>query len=157
MVLVLMETMQADFCLYFLFLSYSRDLKADSRLDLPPIIDCLGKYSLVKENIFGIELGSNVSRIIYDFKDSFSYLQQYVQDMFKITLTVSWKVHIAVCHLLPFVEKNQTGLGNYAEQTGEAIHHQFKKTWINYKRSLGHVEHGERLQKSVVQFGIHNM
>ena len=63
-----------------------------------------------------------------DFKDSFSYLQQYVQDMFKITLTVSWKVHIAVCHLLPFVEKNQTGLGNYAEQTSEAIHHQFKGT-----------------------------
>ena len=79
------------------------------------------------------------------------------QDIFELNLTVSWKIHIAVCHILPYIEKNKTGLGNFAEQTGEAIHHQFKKTWINYKRSVNHSEHGRRLQNAVVQFGIHNM
>ena len=104
-----------------------------------------------------LELGLNIPRILNEFKNSFSYLQKYVQDIFELNLTVSWKVHIAVCHILPYIEKNKTGLGNFAEQTGEAIHHQFKKTWINYKRSVNHSEHGRRLQNAVVQFGIHNM
>jgi len=134
-----------------------RDLRADGRLDLLPIIDCLTKFAAVKENVFGIELGLNIPRILNEFKNSFSYLQKYVQDIFELNLTVSWKVHIAVCHILPYIEKNKTGLGNFAEQTGEAIHHQFKKTWINYKRSVNHSEHGRRLQNAVVQFGIHNM
>ena len=32
-----------------------RDLRADGRLDLLPIIDCLTKFAAVKENVFGIE------------------------------------------------------------------------------------------------------
>ena len=105
----------------------------------------------------GIELGLNIQGIIDEFKDSFSYLQKYVQDIFELNLTVSWKVHIAVCHILPYIEKNNTGLGNFAEPTGEAIHHQFKKNWINYKRSVNHLEHGRRLQNAVVQFGIYKL
>ena len=31
-----------------------RDLRAAGRLDLLPIIDCLNKFSAVKENVFGI-------------------------------------------------------------------------------------------------------
>ena len=105
--------------LLFLLSILDRDLRADGRLDLLPTIDCMTKFAAVKENVFGIELGLNIPRILNDFRN--------------------------------------TGLGNFAEQTGEAIHHQFKKTWINYKRSVNHSEHGRRLQNAVVQFGIHNM
>ena len=132
-------------------------MRAQGRLDLLPKIDCLTKSAAVKEHVFRIELKLNFPRILNEFKNSFSYLQKYVQDIFELNLTISWKVHIAVCHILPYIEEFKTGLGNFADQTGEAIHHQFNKTCINYKCSVNHSEHGRRLQNAVVQFGIHNM
>jgi len=57
------------------------------------------------KNLFGIELGLNIPTILNEFKNSFSYLQKYVQDIFELNLTASWKVHIAVCHILPYIEK----------------------------------------------------
>ena len=56
-------------------------------------------------NLFGIELGLNIPTILNEFKNSFSYLQKYVHDIFELNVTASWKVHIAVCHILPFIEK----------------------------------------------------
>ena len=65
-------------------------------------------------------------------------------------LTVLWKIHILVCHILPFVEHNNISLGNYAEQCGEAVYHKFKKTWVNYKRTIGHKNYAEKLKSAVV-------
>ena len=77
--------------------------------------------------------------------------------MFDYNLTVSWKIHIAVCHILPFIEFNQRSLGNYAEQTGEAVHHKFKKTWTNYnKRAIGHSGYSDKLKSAVVKFNANN-
>ena len=71
-------------------LNLNRDLRADGKLDLLPIKDCLTKYAAVKENVFGIEWGLNNPRILSKFKNSFSYPKKYVQDMFELNLTVSY-------------------------------------------------------------------
>ena len=44
-----------------------RDLRAEGRLDLLPILDCLTKFAAVQENVFGIELGLNIPRILNEF------------------------------------------------------------------------------------------
>ena len=76
--------------------------------------------------------------------------------MFDEELVTSWKIHVAVCHIVPFVLHNKSSLGNYAEQCGEAIHHKFKKTWSNYKRSVGHDNYDKNLKSAVVHFSSMN-
>ena len=64
---------------------------------------------------------------------------------------MSWRVHIACNHIEPFLKANEHGLGVYAGQTGEAIHHHFKKNyWDTYKRRMERCDYAKRLKKSVV-------
>ena len=121
-----------------------KDVTITAAVNILPIINCLRKTSLVKLAVFGLELGTDISVKIEDFKSSFFSLQLYTKDIFYYNLTVLWKMHILVCHILPFVEHN-ISLGNYAEQCGEAVHHKFKKTWVNYKRTIGHKNYAEKL------------
>ena len=133
-----------------------RDLTTARRSDILPIVDCLRKLSLVKSATFGSVLGTDVSNIVEEFKVSYAHLQVYARDLFDYELTVSWKIHIAVCHIIPFVKFNNNSLGNYAEQCGEAVHHKFKKTWTNYKRAIGHTNYSEKLKSAVVKFNSNN-
>ena len=83
---------------------------------------------------------------------------EYVHDTFEgIELRVTWKVHIAVCHILPFLHSTNSSLGVYCEQTGEAIHHEFKKTWNRCKRRVNHIDYAKRLKPSVVEFASKNI
>lgn len=131
-----------------------RDVTFAAAINILPIVNCLRKFLLIKSAVFGLELGIDISVKIEDFKSSFFNLQLYTKDIFDYNLTVSWKIHILVCHILPFVEHNNTSLGNYAEQCGEAVHHKFKKTWVNYKRTIGHKNYAEKLKSAVVNFNL---
>ncbi|XP_047125180.2 uncharacterized protein LOC124807379 [Hydra vulgaris] len=42
------------------------------------------------------------------------------------------------------------------QQCGEAVHHKFKKTWVNYKRTIGHKNYGKKLKSAVVNFNLNN-
>ena len=103
---------------------------------------------------FGQELGSNVSSVIEEFKISFFDLQQYAKVHLNAELNVTWKVHIVVCHILPFVKFNSCSLGSYAEQTGEAVHSAFKPSWSRYKRRIGHTDYGKRLKSATATFCV---
>ena len=131
-----------------------RDVTITAANNILPIISCLRKFLLVKSAVFGLELGTDVFVKMEDFKSSFFSLQLYSKDIFDYSLTVSWKIHISVCHILPFVEHNNISLGNCAEQCGEAVHHKFKKTWVNYKRSIGPKNYVEKLKFAVVNFNL---
>ena len=73
-------------------------------------------------------VGENVETAVQEFKQSYEDLIEYVQNTFDgVELSVTWKVQIAVCHILPFLQSTEHGLEVYCEQTGEAIHHEFKK------------------------------
>ena len=131
-----------------------KDVTITAAINILPIMNCLRKFSLVKLAVFGLELGTDISVKIEDFKSSFFSLQLYTKDIFDYNLTVSWKIHILVCHILPFVEHNNISLGNYAEQCGEAVHHKFKKTWVSYKRTIGLKKYAEKLKSAVVNFNL---
>ena len=68
-------------------------------------------------------------------------------------INTSWKVHILLCHVQPYVEHHNQGLGNFAKQCGESIHAMFKPTWSRFKRQKEHPDYGERLLSAVVDFG----
>ena len=86
-----------------------------------------------------------------DFKVSYEHRMSYLHDTFDYNLTVSWKVHIACNHIEPFLKANEHGLGVYAEQTGKAIHHHFKKNyWDRYKRRMEYCDFAKRLKKSLL-------
>ena len=110
-----------------LLIFLERDVTITAAINILPIINCLHKFSLVKSAVFGLELGTDISVKIEDFKSSFFCLQLYTKDIFDYNLTVSWKIHILMCHLFPFVEHNNISSGNYVEQCGEVVHHKFKK------------------------------
>ena len=75
-----------------------RDVTITAAINILPIINCLRKFSLVKSAVLGLELGTDISVKIEDFKSSFFSLQLYIKDIFDYNLTVSWKIHILVSH-----------------------------------------------------------
>ena len=104
------------------------DLKNDKKYNLLPIVHCLKKFQKLQAETFGMVVGENVETAVQEFKQFYKDLIEYVQNTFDgVELSVTWKVHIAVCHILPFLQSTEHGLGVYCEQTGEANHHEFKK------------------------------
>ena len=71
------------------------------RPDLLPVVYCLGSFAGVKDSVFGSSLDERAGEKIEQFKNSFLDLQTYMKNSFGVDLTVTWKIHIAVCHILP--------------------------------------------------------
>ena len=51
-----------------------RDVTITAAINILPIIKCLRKFSLLKLAVFGLELGTDISVKIEDFKSSFCSL-----------------------------------------------------------------------------------
>lgn len=119
---------------------------------LIPFVQCLKDFRALKESCFGHSLEPGFEESVTKLKNSFLSLQELVL-IFGKKLSLTWKVHIILCHVVPFVQHHNCGLGRYAEQCGEAIHAKFKPTWARFKRTEGHSEHSEKLLAAVTQFG----
>ena len=115
------------------------------------IVKCFKDFRAVKEACFGKNLEKGFHRSFEQLKNSFFSVQEMAEGLGG-KLSITWKIHILLCHVLPFVEYNNCGLSKYAEQCGEAIHSKFKPTHSRYKRMEEHPEHGERLLSSVLSF-----
>ena len=124
---------------------------------LVKVIECLRTFSTVKEKAFGNTKLQGIEEAVERFKNSFEELQYVLRKQYNFELRTTWKVHILVCHLSPFLATTRYGLGVFSEQAGESAHYAHKQKWTNYKRRITHEEHGIRLKKSVVDFGIHNL
>ena len=68
----------------------------------------------------------------------------------KISTLISSLKHFQ--NLAEFFKFHQSGLGKFAEQTGESIHAQYKKTWERYKRDPCHNKHGKYMKTSIINF-----
>jgi hypothetical protein len=119
--------------------------------DLVPIIQCLKDFKIVKDSCFGRTLELGYQQAILKFKNSFLSAQEIAGILGK-KLSISWKVHILLCHVQPFVEYHKCGLSKYAEQCGESVHSKFKPTWSRFKRDVANKEYGGRLLSSVIDF-----
>ena len=148
------------------FLTYLDQLELDllSAIQLEPkyqallsVVHCLRLFDKIKEKAFGFFKGPDLDENVNLFKNSFKELQVTLKNEFKYELNVSWKVHIVVNHLVPFLNNVPHGLGVYCEQAGESAHHCHKEVWQRYKRRMDHGDYGAQLKKSVVEFGAKNL
>ena len=75
--------------------------------------------------MFGTKLEAGWKEAIRDF----SYAYKQIPN-----ITKPLKVHIVIAHVCDFIKKigNGRGLGFYSEQTGEALHHNFKTIFNKY-------------------------
>ena len=148
------------------FLTYLDQLELDllSAIQLEPkyqallsVVHCLRLFDKIKEKAFGFFKGPDLEESVNLFKYSFKELQVTLKNEFKYELNVSWKVHIVVNHLVPFLNNVPHGLGVYCEQAGESTHHCHKEVWQRYKRRMDHGDYGAQLKKSFVEFGTKNL
>ena len=123
---------------------------------LQPVVSFLRKFSIIKTKGFSMFIGESIAESVLDFKKAFENLQLHLLEKFNYQLNISWKVHILVCHLVPFLQHSQFGLGVYAEQAGESAHHYHYQVWKRYKRRLEHNDYAKQLKKSVIEFGINS-
>nr|XP_047136504.1 uncharacterized protein LOC105844349 isoform X2 [Hydra vulgaris] len=119
---------------------------------LIPIVQCLRDFRNVKNCCFSSNLQTGFKEAITNLKNSFLSAQEVAVNLNK-QINTTWKVHILLCHVQPYVEHHNKGLGNFAEQCGESIHAKFKPTWTRFKRQIEHSEHGDRLLSAAVDFG----
>ena len=91
------------------------------------IIDLLNKFDKVVSGCFGYNLVADYSQLLDKLKTSIWELFRVCKYNLRITLTVSWKLHMVVSHIKPELDRTQEGLGKDSEQTGEADHAKMKK------------------------------
>jgi len=79
--------------------------------------------------------------------DSFCLKKSY-----NLKLSFGWKGHILQHHLIPFLQLKNMGLGVFAEQCSEAVHHNMKKTLGRYATDEENKDHGRKLEKAVATY-----
>ena len=105
------------------------------------------------QGCFGSDLDPRYAELIDAYRVQFEELQEYTRKNLDVgELSVTWKVHILICHLVQWLRKHGEGLARYSEQTCEASHHDFAKTHQRYKRKESHPDHGKKLRRSVVEY-----
>ena len=69
-----------------------------------PILDCLFAFKEVKDKCFGWELKDGWKESIKTYNAMFLDLQHYAENVLDVHLTVTWKIHVVVCHLETFLD-----------------------------------------------------
>ena len=68
-------------------------------------MDFLAALKDIKDKCFGWDLQDGWEEAISTFTSMYSELQEYATATLGINLTITWKIHIIVCHLKPFFDK----------------------------------------------------
>ena len=89
---------------------------------------------------------------IRQFREAAAAMIAHAKEVRGKVLRPTWKVHILACHVEPFLEEKQVGLGVFCEQTTEAAHCVMKPTVQRFKRKADHLLHGPRLKRACVDF-----
>ena len=125
--------------------------------NLQPIHTMLTRFRQVVSSCFSMELATTFREDIDAFNESVHRLVDYSNETLKIKVQPTWKVHILVVHLKPFLEEKMTGLGVFCEQTSEASHAVMKPTLARFKRRSDHKLHGPKLLRACTDFSSKNM
>lgn len=97
----------------------------------------------VVNTCYGVRLEPNFKETIDQFADAYK----------ELNINVTPKVHAVFHHVKEFCDLTNTGLGQWSEQTGEAVHFDFMHVWENYKRkSTSHPEYATRLYRAVCAY-----
>ena len=124
---------------------------------LQPVYTMLTTFKKVVDSCFSMDLALTYEEDIDTFNQSVYNMIDHCQGILNINLKPTWKMHILVCHLKPFLDEKQTGLGIYCEQTSEAAHVMMQPTTKRFKRRSDHQLHGAKLFRSACDYSAKNM
>ena len=135
------------------FLKASKDLHIIlAEKNAAPIKDMLHKFDLVTKACFSRDLLPDWRMILDSFVTSVWELVSFCKIELKIKLSITWKVHIMVCHVRPFLEKTNMGLADWSEQTGESAHHKVEVEMKRFRRDINNPLHGEKMLAGCSRF-----
>ena len=126
-------------------------------MELDPVVDCLEQLEIVKDKTFSWELEEEWEEAIELYTLMFAQLQVYCSSELNINMNCTWKTHIITGHLKSIISRLGCGLGMYAEQTGESIHHWMKPVLQHHRRKSCHPNHGPRQQSAIVESSSNNL
>ena len=107
-----------------------------------PITDMLQKFDKVTKACFSWDLLPEWRETLESFITSVWELISFGKFHLNINIPITWKIHILVSHVRPFLEKIREGLADYSKQTGEASHHKVAVEMARYKRDIENPRHG---------------
>ena len=125
--------------------------------ELLPVKTMLLRFKQVVCSCFSMSLAPSFREDIDIFNQSVATLIDYSNNTLKIKLTPTWKIHVLVCHLKPFLEEKKCGLGVFCEQCSEAAHAVMKPTMQRFKRRSDHRHHGSKLKRGTTDYTAKNM
>ena len=132
-------------------------LKRVAPMSTVSVSACLSSFSNIISGCFSDQLSPNYKDLIETFSVSYLEMQEYCGDFFGLKVTVTWKVHQVTSHLKMFLDRHQTGMSRYAEQTCEAAHAAMKPYKRRFGVNLKNPRHGERSLRTVVAFSSNNI
>ena len=125
--------------------------------ELLPVKTMLLRFKQVVCSCFSMSLAPSFREDIDIFNQSVATLIDYSNNTLKIKLTPTWKIHVLVCHLKPFLEGKKCSLGVFCEQCSEAAHAVMKPTMQRFKRRSDHRHHGSKLKRGTTDYTAKNM
>ena len=117
-----------------------------------PIADTLQKFDLVTKACFSRDLAPDWRETLEAFITSIWELASFCKFTLKVKFPISWKLHMLVSHLKPFLEKTGKGLADWAEQTGEAAHFKVNVEMSRFRRDISNPHYGKRTLAGVTRF-----
>ena len=107
----------------------------------------------LSQGCFSSTLDPEYRKLIDDYRRDYEAVQEWCEEVHDgIRLGIPWKIHILVAHLLQWLDQHTEGMQRFCEQTTEAVHCDFSKTYKRFKRDESHPEHGKNLRRSVVEY-----
>ena len=83
-------------------------------------------------------------------------IREFEHSYRSLNISVTPKVHTIFYEVPIFIERTGKSLGHITTQKFEAVHHDFKTTWENYKRPENHPQFGQQLKNSVVAYSSYH-
>ena len=117
-----------------------------------PVTDMLEKFDKVTKACFSRELSSDWRIVLEEFKTSVWELISFSKFELNMEINVTWKLHLIVAHLRPFLEKTGKGLADYSKQMGESNHYKGDKEMSRFKWELENPNYGEKVLSGARRF-----
>lgn len=102
-------------------------------------VDTFEEFKKVVDSCFSVNLKADYINNFDSFEKSFKDLDIFITS----------KVHTTIFHVKEFCQIYGLGLGYFSEQAFESLHHDFNKTWGNFKVHSTNVHYGDELPRSV--------